>query len=175
VPCYAHCLRGLCGSTAYVCTNVVEETAAGVRLSCGDALQSAAFPLAWARLRSAASLALLGVTGKGTAIDTSDEKRAPVCFRPPVTAKGRRQPDYPAATHRQKATTRSSEETPGEWRRSGGQGRRGPGPDWAESRAAARYSDPVAGIPNNQAEPLVECPGGVYPAVGIRRRTTNKK
>jgi hypothetical protein len=50
---WIHCLR-----------NVVEETAAGVCCPCGDALQSAAFPLAEAKLRSAASLALLGVTGK---------------------------------------------------------------------------------------------------------------
>jgi hypothetical protein len=54
----------VCGSIAYVCVAAVEETAAGVCWSCGDALQSAAFPLAWARLRSAAALALLGVTGK---------------------------------------------------------------------------------------------------------------
>jgi hypothetical protein len=33
---------GSYGSTAYVFVNVVEETAAGVCWSCGDALQSAA-------------------------------------------------------------------------------------------------------------------------------------
>jgi hypothetical protein len=64
VPSALRVCSGSCGSDAYVFVNVVEETAAGVCWSCGDALQSAAFPLAWARLRSAASLALLGVTGK---------------------------------------------------------------------------------------------------------------
>ena len=51
---------GSYGSTAYVFVNVVEETAAGVCWSCGDALQSAAFPLAEAKLRLAASLASVG-------------------------------------------------------------------------------------------------------------------
>jgi hypothetical protein len=41
---------GSYGSTAYVFVNAVEETAAGVCWSCGDALQSAAFPLAEAKL-----------------------------------------------------------------------------------------------------------------------------
>jgi hypothetical protein len=64
VPSALGVCSGSCGSAAYVFVNVVEEAAAGVCWSCGDALQSAAFPLAWARLRSAASLALLGVSGK---------------------------------------------------------------------------------------------------------------
>jgi hypothetical protein len=66
VPSALGVCSGSCGSAAYVFVNVhvVEETAAGVCWSCEDALQSAVSPLAWARLRSAASLALLGVTGK---------------------------------------------------------------------------------------------------------------
>ena len=61
VPSALGVCSGSYGSTAYVFVDVVvEATAVGVCWSCVDALQSAAFLLAEARLRLAASLASVG-------------------------------------------------------------------------------------------------------------------